>query len=155
MNKKSLHQCSEIYLKLLEFVSELPHGEMVLYSDIEHNLGVNMNRHNKDRLRMAIMRNNKEYTCLKGIGYRLASSDTSMPILADKLRGIDQKRRRADKAYKVIITTFLEQLTPQEQTRVLFYGSVLAAVKMAADNGRKLYGPANTQPKEALPLLPK
>ena len=142
---------------MVGFISEQPHGMMIPYTDLKEKLQIPVTRENKDRLRLAINRNGKEYSCIRGIGYKLADAGTAMPILRHQLRGIDQKRRRASKAYERIIVTFLEKLEPQDQKMALFFGSVFAAVGMAASTGfSKIYGSSQKiYLKEAIPLLPE
>jgi len=135
---------------LLAFVTDAAPGDLIEYDAVQKAIGVNMRSlKNRAKLRNAIIRSGREYTAVPTVGYQLAKPDNAMGILSHKLLKIDNSVRRADRAQKVITDQFFDELQEPEQKAVMFLGSVFGAIRVAAENGKKLYGrerPALTAP---------
>jgi len=135
-------KASEEYLKLLAHVGRRAAGDILTYMEVEQETGVDMQqRVNREKLRKAILRNGLEYSVIPSVGYQLAAANMAMGVLSSKLVRVDNAVRRADRAQRTIQTQFYEELPPEEQRAVLMLGSVFGAIRVAAENGKKLYGP--------------
>ena len=151
MGKATSQRLSEDSQRLLALVEEQEDGMLLTYEEVEAQTGVIMNDYGKDKLRVAILRAGLEYSVLPTVGYRLASPDTAMQILTHQLVTIDSRVRRANRAQTVIQKQFLDALKPEEQRAVTFLGAVFGAIRLAAENGKKIYAP--TRPALANPPL--
>ena len=143
-----MRKISEEYMKLLEYVrNHAEPGNLLEYRVVEGATGVKMDRDGRDKLRRAIERTKLEYQTLKGEAYRLAESSTAMEILGHKVIAIDNRVLRADKAHKILESTFKADFSPREQNQIKFLGSVFGAIRLAAENAKLVYG------KKKLPQL--
>lgn len=136
----TIAQLSEDYLRLVALVDSMPHGQMLEYLFVEDATGVRMDTRGKDQLRRAILRCGREYSVVRSVGYHLASSDTAMGILVEKLGAIDRRVKRADRATQTVQHSFLAEMPEPQQKAVIFLGSVFGAIRLAADTGKRFYG---------------
>ena len=132
-------QASEEYLKLLVYVEEQPHGRLLEYVAVEKATGVPMDTVGRSKLRRAILRQGREYSVVTNVGFKLADAGSIMGILSSKLARIDTSVNRADRAQNIGQKEFLESLPQDQQQGVLYLGAIFGAIKVAAENGRKLY----------------
>ena len=141
--RKAESQLSEETLRLIAYVDE--HGDpgtLLMYSEVELRTGVSMHPdHNgRDRLRRAILRTGREYSVIPTMGYRLAAADSAMGILGGRLRAIDSRVRRADRATRVIQSQLLEELPEPQQKRVNELAAVFAGIRQLARTGNRIFG---------------
>lgn len=141
ISRRSQARASEEYLKLLEYVAELPHGAIIEYQFVEKDLKIHMDLSGKQKLRRAIINSGRAYSVIDTIGYQLAQADMSMGILARRLISIDNDVKRADQTQKVIRDSFYQELKPDEKKAVNFLGATFGAIRQAAESGKKLYSP--------------
>ena len=143
---QSVAKSSEEYLRLLTYIEQQADGVLLTYNTVHADVGIPMTLANKNKLRRAILRSGREYAVVPKVGYQLADGETAMPILVHHMAGIDNKVSRTERAHRVIERRHYDQLTPEQQAGVRFLGSVFGAIRLAAENGKKLYG----KPRPAL-----
>jgi len=136
---KSLSRLSRESLILRQYVEAMPPGTLLEYSAVAAETGIPMTRINKNKLRSGILAVGKEYEVIRHIGYRLACRTNAIDVLSHRLASIDSRVKRADRTRTVIQSQFYDQLTVPEQRGVLFLGAVFGAIRVAAENGRKIY----------------
>jgi len=139
---QTIARISEEYLTLVNLVQETPPGTLLDYAQVEDATGVPMGigMPGRSMLRRAILRTGREYSVIRGVGFVTASKDNAMGILVHQLGGIDRKVKRADRATRVVRDAFIDEMPEPQQKAVMFLGSVFGAIRMAAENGRRLYG---------------
>lgn len=156
MDKRIIAQVSDETLRLQALVSGLSPGDQISYVDIQKRSGVSMDGDGKGKLRVAVKRAGLISSCVRGWGIQMASAKSVMPILSQKVRGIDRAVRRADRTHSSLQEQFFASLTPEEQKNVLFCGAIFGAIRVAASNGRLLYskkrGTADLQTMIRIPL---
>jgi hypothetical protein len=140
MDRNVIAQISEDSLKIEDFLSGKSAGESISYDEISHSSGVEMNLRGKNLLRTTLKRLRFEYSPIRGYGIRLADASLVMPILSDRITKIDRAVKRAGKCQQNLQVQFFNYLTLEEQRQVLFAGAVFGAIRIAAENGRMLYG---------------
>lgn len=141
---RTLAHGTEEYLKLLNYVLEQPSGKLLRYTEVEYETGVRMDLKGKAKLRRAILRSKRECSTVQTVGYKLAEADMVMGILSVRLLRIDGAVKRADRAQRILQQQFFEALKPDEKRGVLYVGSIFGAIRLAAENGKRLYGVAKT-----------
>ena len=139
-NRNTICEVSETTLRLQEYIMTKPHGTELSYSRIAADTGIKMTEPNKQKLRSAIRRARREYAAIHVYGIVLADPGLVLPILSNRLIKIDRAVRRGDRTHKTLQEQFFAQLSPEAQQKVLFAGAVFGAIRIAADNGRRLHG---------------
>lgn len=147
-------QASAEYIRLLGYVSDLPDGYMITYEEAQREAAVEMDRHGRSLLRQAILKCGREYAVVTGTGYKLANADLTMPIMTKRFVSIDNRIRRAEQAHKALME-FRESLTEDERRGFDFAGAVFGAIRVAAENGKHLYGKEIHQLSQGQPVLPE
>ena len=136
----TLAQGSEDYLKLLNYVIEQPDGAMLEYNGVHADTGVKMDKCGRDKLRRAIRRSRREYSAKPSQGYVLAEPLTVTGILAFRLARVDGQVKRAEQAHEVLQERFYDQLGEPQQRTILLLGAIFGAIRLSAENGKKLWG---------------
>jgi len=140
MARNVIAKVSEETLKIERYLEPLPPGEVISYEQIGLETGVKMDTGGKGKMRSALRRLRREYSPVKGYGIRLADASLVMPLLSHRVVKIDNAVRRGARTHLNLQTQFFASLTPDEQRQVLFAGAVFGAIRIAAENGRQLYG---------------
>lgn len=143
--RKSIAQKDAESIQLQEYLGGKKSGDKLSYLQIEHDTGIKMDVRGKAHLRRCLHRMKLEYTCHIGYGVELASTDTAVPILSTKLVRIDRAVRRGDRSQRNIQEQFFHSLNPEQQKQILFAGAVFGAIRLAADQGRRLYKANKTE----------
>lgn len=146
-------KASEEFIKLVSLVNDLPAGSVLEYHEVEKQTGVTMDIKGKDKLRRAIIKCDKEYALIAGIGYKLANPNLTMPIMTKRFLSIESRIRRADKAHKALMN-FRRSLTPEERRGFDFAGAIFGAIQAAAEDGKRLYGNEIKQIAPSKPIIP-
>lgn len=156
MGEKTVGQSSEEYLRLLGYVTEQEHGTVLEYAAVQRDTGVKMDTTGKNKLRRAILRSGREYSVMPTVGYKLADSGAVMGILSFKLMTIDNRVKSADRAQRHLQDAFLKELPEDQRKGVLFIGSIFGAIRLSAENGKRLYGkkPLQITQGNQKPILP-
>lgn len=136
---QSVAKASDEYLKLFAYVNQQQPGALLKYDDIQTEVGIPMTLANRTKLRRAILRSGREYAAVPNVGYQLADAASAMPILVHHMSGIDNKVKRTERAQRVVEKDFYAEMPAEQQQGVRFLGSVFGAIRLAAENGRKLY----------------
>jgi hypothetical protein len=155
MHMKTIGEVSQETLKLQDYLSTQPHGTALAYSDIQRESGVAMDAKGRARLRSAMKLSRREYSCIPGVGIRLADAQGVMPILSSRIKRIDHAVVRADRSQRLLQEQFFAQLDTQDQKRILFAGAVFGAIRLAAEQGKQLQRRNHTLlPAISIPLPP-
>lgn len=139
MIKKTIAQVSEDTLKIQAFIDSQRPGAILTYTEIQSATGVRMNTDGKAKLRRACKRARREYSPVRGSGIRLASAETALSLVSNRLVSINNATKRGDKTTKLMHEQFFESLSTAEQRQILFAGAVFGAIRVAAENGKLLY----------------
>jgi len=138
--KKTIAEVSEDTLKIQEFLMKCKAGEEISYDKLQHETGVEMDNSGKQKITSALRRAKLEHSTIRGYGIKLADAKSTMPILSNKVIKIDRAVRRAEKTHKNLEIQFFSSLNKDEQQKVLYIGAVFGAIRVAAENGRVIYG---------------
>ena len=133
---------TEQTIKLYNYFKDILPGTELSYSKIELDTGIKMNETGKRYMRTALNKAKIEYELKWGYGIVLAEPDNVIKILNTKLIKIDNAVKKADKTNKNLVT-FFSELPPHEQKQVLMVGAVFGAIRVAAENGKRLYQQKN------------
>jgi len=150
----TLANASEDYLKLLAYVQDSEHGQILEYKKVQKETGVKMDTAGKSKLRRAIIRSKREYSVIPNTGYKMASADMTMGILTFRLVGIDNKVRKAERSQKILQQQFFEELPADQKQNVLFVGAVFGAIRQSAEQGKRLYSREHKQIAQHNPIIP-
>jgi hypothetical protein len=146
--RQTLPEVSEETLRLQTYIESIPAGMELSFEKIAYDTGLEMTQKNKNHLRTACRRANREYASIYGYGIRLADPGSVMPILTHRLVKIDRTVKRSEQTHKNLQTQFFDDLKDQEKKDILFIGACFGAIRAAAENGRMLYS------REAVKQLP-
>ena len=151
---KTIAEISEETLKIINYLQDIPHGQLLTYADVEKDTGVKMDLKGKSYLRTACKKMKREYTPVYGVGYELASAENAIGLVTHRLVKIDKAVKRGEKTYNNVTTNFYSDFTPQEQKQINFIGAAFGAIRVAAENGKHfLKNTTNLTPSN--PMLPE
>lgn len=143
--RHSIAEVSEKTLRLQEYLNNIKPGEVLSYIKITNEAGINMDEEGKQKLRSALRRAKIEYSTIPKYGIKLADSESTMPILSNKIIKINRAVQRAERTHKNLEEQFFSSLSKDEQQKVLYIGAVFGAIRVAAENGRVIYGKSTKQ----------
>lgn len=146
-------QASAEYLRLIGYIHELPDGYFIEYKAAQREAGVEMNSKGRALLRKAIVRLGREYAVVPGQGFKLADPGTTMPIMTKRFLSIDSRVKRAEKAHKAL-REFRNSLSEDERRGFDFAGAIFGAIRVAAEDGKHLYGKEIRQLSQQNPIVP-
>ena len=151
---KTQARVSEEFLILSGYLDKFQPGAVVSYQEVARDTGIQMDASGKQKLRRVIRNHRKECSPIRTIGYKLAEPEMVMSILSYRLRRIDTQVKSADKSANLLKDQFFTELKPDQQKGVMFLVAVFGAIRLAADNGKKVY---STQRKSisSVPMLPE
>jgi hypothetical protein len=150
---KTIGEVNQDTLKLQNHIEPKAAGTVLGYDDIQRETGIRMDTTGKARLRQALKRSRREYSCIRGYGIRLAASADVMPILSTRITRIDSAVKRADRTQKILQEQFFSSLSEHEQRKILFAGAVFGAIRIAAEQGKQIQGKGSTdKPTVHIPL---
>ena len=152
---QTLAKISEESLTLMNYLKDVEHGQILSYQQIEQDTGVKMsNPAGRSYLRTACKKLKREYSCIRGIGIKLASADTATTLVIGRLVKIDNAVKRGERTYNNVSIAFYNELTPNEQKQINFVGAAFGAIRVAAENGK--YYLKNIQKNASTnPILPE
>jgi len=133
---KTIAKISEETLRIINYLQDIPHGQMLTYNLIAKECDVVMDTRGKSYLRTACKKLKREYSPIIGIGIELASAQTATGLVANKLVRIDKAVRRGERTYNNVTSDFYTEFTPQEQKQINFIGAAFGAIRVAAENGK-------------------
>jgi len=145
---QSEQQKSHDYAVLLAYVEEQPHGAFLEYKMVEDSTGVAMDTRGKAKLRRALVHCHRPYLVVRDTGYILSTAKTGGMIVADQVRGVVRRTRRAQGVVADVRGNHFTEMSPEAQVQLLFSQSSLGAIALAAENDQRQYGQQN-RPKHA------
>lgn len=152
---QTLAKISEESLTLINYLKDVEHGQILSYQQIEQDTGVNMNTQaGRSYLRTACKKLKREYSCIRGVGIKLASADTASTLIIGRLVKIDNAVKRGERTYNNVSVAFYNELDPAEQRQINFVGAAFGAIRVAAENG-KYYLKNIAKMAPASPVLPE
>ncbi len=149
---KSEGKSSEEYLILVAYVATQAHGALLNYNDVQHFTGVKMDVGGKEKLRRAILKNKREYTVVRKVGYELGSAHKSTMIISFRLRRIDSQVKRGGRAHSSLTSTFSKEFTVEERRAMDFANTILNATNLAIEDSAKLFSKNKPVPMLSIPL---
>lgn len=149
---KTVQKISEQTLKLVNYLKDIRPGEYLSYRDIEIGAGVKMNEKGKTYLRSAIRKLHLEYECRVNEGIVLASEKNTTRILVHRLTKIDNSVKKGEKTYKNLSFNFFDKLNDREQKQINFIGAAFGAIRLAAENGKRLFQVNKSQNNKKIEL---
>ena len=152
---QTLAKISEESLTLVNYLKSVEHGQILSYQQIEQDTGVKMsNSAGRSYLRTACKKLKREYSCLRGIGIKLADKETATTLVVGRLVKIDNAVKRGERTYNNVSIAFYNELSPIEQRTINFVGAAFGAIRVAAENGKYyLKNAVKTAPSN--PVLPE
>jgi len=152
---QTLAKISEESLTLINYLKDVEHGQILSYQQIEQDTGVKMNTPaGRSYLRTACKKLKREYSCLRGVGIKMASADTAMTLVVGRLVKIDNAVKRGERTYNNVSLGFYNELPPEQQKQINFVGAAFGAIRVAAENGK--YYLKNIVKQTAVnPMLPE
>lgn len=134
---QTLAKISEESLTLVNYLKDVEHGQILSYQQIEKDSGVKMNTQaGRSYLRTACKKLRREYSCIRGVGIKLASADTATTLVIGRLVKIDNAVKRGERTYNNVSVAFYNELSPAEQKQINFVGAAFGAIRVAAENGK-------------------
>jgi hypothetical protein len=149
---RTIGETNQDVLRLQAFLDTQPHGAMLSYAEITRATAISMDMKGRSHLRVALKHCKREYSCVRGVGVRLADASAVMPILSTRIRRIDKAVRRADRSHRILQDQFFQSLSEQEQKKILFAGAVFGAIRLAAEQGREIQQGKAVIPTIHIPL---
>lgn len=134
---RSIQEVSQETLKIENYLRSKKYGDYISYKDIESNTNVTMNNRGKSFLRTALKRLKYEYLCIRGEGIEIASVDSTMKVMTHKLVKVDNAVKRAEKTHNNL-SVFYTELSIEDQKRINFVGAAFGAIRLAAQNGKRM-----------------
>lgn len=122
-------------LKLETFLHTCPVGAILTYADIAEATGVPMDKRGRGILRLACQRLDLEYLTRFNQGIELPSPVNCVEILEDRVIKIDHAASRAEVSYDRL-KKFHPMLSEPDRQQALYLGTVLGAMRAAADTFR-------------------
>jgi len=152
---KTLAKISEESLTLINYLKDVEHGQILSYQQIEKESGISMGTPaGRSYLRTACKKLKREYSCIRGVGIKLASADTATTLIIGRLVKIDNAVKRGERTYNNVSIAFYNELSPQDQKQINFVGAAFGAIRVAAENG-KYYLKNMAKMAPANPVLPE
>ena len=152
---QTLAKISEDSLTLVNYLKDVEHGQILSYQQIEQDTGVKMNTQaGRSYLRTACKKLKREYSCIRGIGVKMASAEMASTLIIGRLVKIDNAVKRGERTYNNVSVAFYNELPPAEQKQINFVGAAFGAIRVAAENG-KYYLKNIAKMNQANPILPE
>jgi hypothetical protein len=152
---QTLAKISEESLTLMNYLKDVEHGQILSYQQIEQDTSVKMNTPaGRSYLRTACKKLKREYSCIRGIGIKLADKHTATTLVIGRLVKIDNAVKRGERTYNNVSIAFYNELSPLEQRTINFVGAAFGAIRVAAENG-KYYLKNIQKVNQTAPLLPE
>lgn len=138
LSKKQLIKASKEYIKLWEYIIDLPNGSTVEYAEIEKTLGIKMTAANKAKLHKACVNSGREYSLIRQIGYRLADGETALGVVHNRINSVGNSLTRLKRTHINIKVDIYEEMSPEDKQRFNFTESLTNAISNSLDNSRRL-----------------
>jgi hypothetical protein len=153
MEVKTRANWSADYLSLISYVAEQPDGALLEYAVVEDATGVQMDRRGRSKLRQAIRYLRRECAVIVNVGYHLAVPGMVRPLMAHRLLKVDNAVLRADRTRRVLQERFWDDLPESDRQQFLLQMSALGTIKLAMENGRRVYLTVKDKSDDAGPTI--
>lgn len=151
---KTIQKVSEETLAIENYLKDVPEGKLITYEEIAKECKVKMDTAGKGYMRTAIKRLRLEYSCIIGIGIQLADTGSASTIVVSKLSRIDSAVKRGEKSFNNISMQFYDRLESREQKQLNFIGAAFGAIRLAAENGKRILKEKFIDNNSSRPILP-
>ena len=151
---KTIQKVSEETLAIENFLKDMPEGKLITYEEIAKECKVKMDSAGKGYMRTAIKRLRLEYSCIIDVGIKLADTDTASTIVVGRLSKIDNAVKRGEKTFNIVSMQFYDRLEAWEQKQLNFVGAAFGAIRLAADNGKRILKEKLIDNNKNKPILP-
>jgi hypothetical protein len=120
--------------KLAEYFGKQPDGEELSWLRIESETGISMKPrgHGRPLVWKTLRRINRPYEAVIGEAIRLSAPNTALTIVRNRFIRIDGAVRNADKTQRILQDRHLNQMTADEQRKMIISASFFATIRMIA-----------------------
>jgi ATP/maltotriose-dependent transcriptional regulator MalT len=125
--------------KLTDFFAGLPDGAEVAWKAIEDATGIHAtsNRgHARHRVRIALRELKRPYEAVRGVGIRLSAPTSAITIVRGKFSRINGALRVAERTQSQLQDMHLEQMSSDDQRKMLIAAGFFGAVRAFASEAR-------------------
>lgn len=131
---KSSQQVQKSIAILAKCYDKHADGDVVTWVDLEKESGLPMRVSGTGRIyaRRALKRIRRPYETLPGVGVRLSSRDNAIIIVHGRFRRIDGAVRVAERTQKQLTDRHLEQMSTDDQRKILLAASFFGAIRAIA-----------------------
>jgi hypothetical protein len=139
---ESIQHVQETINKIVRALEGRPDGIELMWEDIEKISGVSMKVSGPGRAyaRRALKRLRRPYEALNGKGIRLSAPGTAMTIVKGRVVRIDGAVRIAAKTQSQLQERHLDQMTPEEQRKMLMAAGFFGAIRaLASENRNRIF----------------
>jgi len=136
---RTIGQTNEEMNILCGYVRDLKPGRTLTWFEISRATGIKMDYRGKQALRRAMDKERVIYDPKYGQGIQVGSHENAMKIIGTRMVKIDNSVRRGEQTVTVAKDKFFDKLPGEEKKKVIFFGSVFAAIRLAADQAKALY----------------
>jgi hypothetical protein len=138
----SIPKVQETIGKIARILEERADGVEMLWEDIEKISGISMDPKGPGRgyVRRALKLLRRPYEAVRAQGIRLSAPNTAMTIIRGRVVRVDGALRVAARTQRQLQERHLEQMTSDEQRRMLMAAGFFGAIRaMAKENSVKLF----------------
>jgi hypothetical protein len=122
--------------QLVEYIQCANDGEELTWLRIEADTSIKMDSAGRRLISRACQKARRPYENIRGIGVRMSSAESTMPIVQSRFVRIDNAVRRADRDRRQLADRHFEQLNSSDKSKMLmlagFFGAVRAFAKDAS-----------------------
>ncbi len=129
---------SEEYIKLFQYIVDVPNGTMVEYSQIQKDTGIKMTTQNRNRLHRACVASGREYINIRNIGYKFADGANAMGIIGNAINRLGNAAMRTKRTHINIKIDIYEEMSAEDKQKFNFTESVTNAMTASIENSRRL-----------------
>jgi len=136
---RTIGQTNEEMNILRAYVKDLKPGSTLTWFDISRATGVKMDYRGKQVLRRVLDKEHMLYDAKYGKGIQIGSHENAMKIVGTRMVKIDNSVRRGENTAAIVKDSFFAKLNGDEKKKVIFFGSIFAAIRLSADQAKALY----------------
>ena len=87
--------------------------------------------------------NEREYSVIPNVGYKLAEAQDAMGIVTHHLGRVGTSIKRVDRSSRVLVEQFVDELPEEERSNLLYTRALVGTFKEAAERSKQIYGGRN------------
>lgn len=138
METNHLFKKTDDRIRLDSFFKTANPGEYIRYEQIADATGVEMGLRGKAMMRLALKEAQLEYLCDRGKGIQLGSTETTMPILATRMRSVGGALTKAHRSHENL-REYSDKLPEPDQQRYRNLGETFGAMIAHAELFKREY----------------